>query len=173
MNNLNQSEPMRAPKRRLSLLPVLFLFLISSTVSIAADTVRYSYDVLDRLTDVEYVGKGAIHFLYDKAGSIVNLTILVTGSTIVDTDEDGIADEWEMYYFKTLTAASAISDGDHDGYADIWEYINWNQGLVDGSNTTFDPLVLNAPGSQGYSPHVTSGEFWIKVMPAILGNSEK
>lgn len=160
---------MMAPlQRTLSFIMILFWFLSSSAVCTGAETVKYNYDVLDRLTDVEYVGKGAVHFLYDKAGSIVNLTILVTGSTIVDTDEDGIADEWEIYYFHTLTAASAISDGDHDGYTDIWEYINWNQGLLDSSNKTFDPLILNSPDSQGYSPDETSAKFWVMMLPAIL-----
>lgn len=160
---------MRALQRKLIFIITLFLFLISSIVCTAAETVKYSYDVLDRLTDVEYVGKGAVHFHYDKAGSIVNLTILVTGGgTIVDTDQDGIADDWEIYYFHTLTAASAISDGDHDGYTDIWEYINWNQGLLDSGNKTFDPLILNSPDSQGYSPDETSAKFWVMMLPAIL-----
>lgn len=39
-----------------------------------------------------------------------------------DTDNDGIADGWEMYYFGNLTTANATSDGDGDGSFDLTEY---------------------------------------------------
>lgn len=152
---------------------LLFVLFFCSNLYAADETVKYSYDDLDRLTGVEYVGAGSIHFRYDKGGDITNLTILVANSTIVDTDQDGIADEWEIFYFGNLTSASATTDGEHDGYSDIWEYLNWKEGLLDNNGGTFDPLITNAPNGRGYSTALNSGKFWLMMMPAILRNAGK
>lgn len=40
-----------------------------------------------------------------------------------DTDEDGIADEWEINHFGNLDVADASSDSDNDGLTDIQEFL--------------------------------------------------
>ncbi len=40
-----------------------------------------------------------------------------------DTDIDGLADSWEMYYFNDLSQESS-SDPDNDGFVNIDEYVN-------------------------------------------------
>jgi hypothetical protein len=45
-----------------------------------------------------------------------------------DSDDDGIADEWEMHWFGNLTTADATSDYDLDGATDLQEFLAWNLG---------------------------------------------
>jgi len=40
----------------------------------------------------------------------------------VDSDADGMPDEWENYQFGNLTTASATSDTDGDGFTDVVEF---------------------------------------------------
>ncbi|NRB37589.1 MAG: hypothetical protein HRU20_03870 [Pseudomonadales bacterium] len=40
-----------------------------------------------------------------------------------DSDNDGIADEWENLYFNSLTSVDAVSDFDGDGLSDIDEFL--------------------------------------------------
>lgn len=48
---------------------------------------------------------------------------LTTASmSFVDSDGDGIADQWEMAHFGNLTAANASTDADNDGVGDASEY---------------------------------------------------
>lgn len=144
------------------------VFFLAETGS-AEETIIYNYDALDRLTGVEYVGKGSVNYRFDKAGDITNLTILVSNSAIVDTDHDGIADDWEMLYFGNLTLASAVTDSDHDRYSDLWEYLNWKEGIIDQNHQVFSPLLTNSLGSRGYK----AASIWIMIMPAILHNHSK
>lgn len=52
-----------------------------------------------------------------------------------DTDEDGIADEWEQRYFGTLDRVTATSDFDNDGLLDINEFIQaTNPSSLDSDN---------------------------------------
>ncbi len=150
-------------------LPVCIFGMINLTRA-AEETVTYAYDQLNRLVRVEYVGRGSIVYRYDNAGDITKLSILSTGSTVVDTDQDGIADDWEMAYFNNLTSASALTDTDGDKYSDLWEYLNGKNGILDSSGNPFDPLVSNRPGGSGYRVGLQSGQFWLLVLPAILGH---
>ena len=47
----------------------------------------------------------------------------VIGDLMVDTDEDGMPDAWEMQYFGSLSR-DGTGDGDHDGLCDRDEYQN-------------------------------------------------
>lgn len=149
---------------------MLLLFLVSSTVFAADETINYTYDALDRLIGVEYVGKGSVSYTYDKAGDITNLTILVVNSTFVDTDHDGIADDWEMTFWEDLTTASGTTDFDGDGYSDLWEYLNWKQFVFDTDGVVFSPILANSSGSPGYEG---STSFMLMVLPAILGGAQR
>jgi hypothetical protein len=43
--------------------------------------------------------------------------------TRVDTDGDGLPDDWEQQYFNSTTAASATADSDGDGYSNYAEFV--------------------------------------------------
>jgi hypothetical protein len=43
--------------------------------------------------------------------------------TVMDTDGDGISDNWEQFHFGNLTTANASSDTDGDGKTDREEYL--------------------------------------------------
>ncbi len=157
--------------KKTTLFSSVLLFLLMHSISWAADeTVNYTYDALNRLIGVEYVGKGSISYTYDKAGDITNLTILVVNSTFIDTDQDGIADEWEMTFWGDLTTASGTTDFDGDGYSDLWEYLNWKQTVFDTTGVVFSPILTNAPGSLGY---LGNGSFMLMILPAILGGAQR
>ena len=80
------------------------------------------------------------------------MTVIPATLTIgnVDTDNDGIADSWEMAQFGNLTTANATSDYDRDGYSDLQEFLNWQSGLTDPLGAAYDPKTANAPGGEGY-----------------------
>lgn len=80
----------------------------------------------------------------------INGCTLTVTPPFVDTDGDGIDDNWETTYFGNLTTADASSDFDNDGYTDYQEYLNRNE--TDPSDGSYDPKVQNAPGGTGYVP---------------------
>ena len=49
--------------------------------------------------------------------------MLDPGVPCVDSDKDGMADEWEISHFKHLGYVAA-DDHDGDGYTDIEEFFN-------------------------------------------------
>lgn len=58
--------------------------------------------------------------------SLSNAFAFVQTDTIAagaDTDNDGIADAWELLHFGNLTTANGASDTDHDGVSDLREYL--------------------------------------------------
>ena len=114
-----------------------------------ADTVSYQYDDLYRLTRVERSDGTVIAYQYDEAGN--RSRKVVTISAILDTDNDGIDDNWEIAHFGNLTTATATSDFDKDGYSDKQEYLNSKNGEDDPNGNPYDPKVVNEPGGTGYS----------------------
>ncbi|SHH77311.1 FG-GAP-like repeat-containing protein [Desulfofustis glycolicus] len=62
------------------------------------------------------------------------------GTSFVDTDGDGIDDNWEIEYFGNTNTATVATDTDGDGYSDLVEYENET-----------DPNVRNASGNDGYN----------------------
>jgi hypothetical protein len=52
---------------------------------------------------------------------------LTSGTPVLDSDNDGLADAWENYYFKDLNRGSGLlsnGDQDGDGFTDLEEYLN-------------------------------------------------
>ena len=91
--------------------------------------------------------------------------------SVIDSDNDGIHDQWEEFYFGSLTVASADSDYDQDGYLDVQEYLNWASGESDPFGQLYDPKIANAPGGTGYNQSQSeSNSFWLIMLPAILNN---
>jgi hypothetical protein len=91
--------------------------------------------------------------------------------SVIDSDNDGIHDQWEEFYFGSLAVASADSDYDNDGYLDVQEYLNWAAGENDPYGQLYDPKVANAPGGTGYSRSEENNSFWLIMLPAILNNA--
>ena len=76
----------------------------------------------------------------------------------IDTDGDGIDDNWEKANVPVGTSSvdalnvfSHSGDYDHDGYNDYQEYINSINGETDPDNGVYDPKEKNAPHGTGYS----------------------
>ena len=169
-------------KKKYSIIIKATLLLIGSILytsyvtSIYAATISatYQYDNLDRLEKAEFVGAGysaSFTYTYDDSGNLLNVWIESTGSTFIDTDKDGMDDDWERSYFNNLSTANAITDSDGDGYLDIWEYLNWKEGILDPDGFAFDPTVANAAGGRGYKVGINSS-FWTLMLPAILSGAE-
>ena len=89
----------------------------------------------------------------------------------VDSDDDGIDDNWEIYYFANLTTANQESDFDRDGYSDLQEYLNNLIGETDPNGGIYDPKVKNAPGGIGYDPSSMTNILFL-LIPAIFGGSQ-
>lgn len=84
---------------------------------------------------------------------------IVINSAFVDTDGDGIDDNWERAKVPAGTAPenalkvfSATGDYDRDGYTDLQEYKNSLVGDgKDPQGVAYDPKVKNVPGGIGYA----------------------
>lgn len=101
--------------------------------------------------------------------------LAIPSSVMVDTDNDGIADIWEMSNFRDLEACDDCTDYDNDGYTDLQEFLNQQSSLRDPAGHQYDPKTKNAPGGTGYNYGGTSGaKFWNLMLPAILsGNNAR
>jgi hypothetical protein len=66
-------------------------------------------------------------------GSILDASLIINGIPITDTDHDGLDDQWEMRFFKSL-AYGPTDDPDLDGYTNAREQIMGS-----------DPTTANVP----------------------------
>ncbi|MCI5226245.1 MAG: hypothetical protein D3918_06175 [Candidatus Electrothrix sp. AX2] len=76
--------------------------------------------------------------------------ITLTVYSELDSDSDGMSDEWEIAVFGDTQTAGASSDYDSDGYSDYQEYLNMLNNENDPSGNDYDPKRENAPGGTGY-----------------------
>lgn len=86
--------------------------------------------------------------------------------TFVDSDQDNIADDWEIAQFGNLTTANSTSDYDKDGYSDLQEYLNSTGNILDPDNQVFDPKTANTPHGVGYI-----GKNLTPVLMLLLNNN--
>jgi hypothetical protein len=122
------------------------------------------YDALGGESDLSSAYPG---YLPDIVNGVVNVQM-----PFIDTDNDGIYDQWEMDHFTNLTTADAVSDYDQDGYTDLQEYLNAFYPVeTDPNGDVYDPLVKNVPGGTGYNP-VNRRDFWLLMLPAILSGGK-
>lgn len=78
--------------------------------------------------------------------------ILDDSEEFEDSDDDGIADEWELAYFGDLTTASDTSSyDDGDDVDDFTEFSRWRQGTLDSQGTQYDPMAKNTVNDNGPS----------------------
>lgn len=57
------------------------------------------------------------------SGAVLGLALVLHGVDIADSDQDGLADAWELQHFTSLTAQSASGDPDGDGYPNSREQL--------------------------------------------------
>jgi len=70
----------------------------------------------------------------DWNNGIVSFPVMDSGVTYIDSDNDGMADEWEMNKFGDLNTAkyddTNKTDNDSDGYYDLEEFLNGSDPTV-------------------------------------------
>lgn len=86
--------------------------------ALATDTVNYSYDAAGRLVSARYNGGKNVAYTYDPTGNLTRRSI----TTFVDTDGDGMDDNWEIAHFGNLSR-DGTGDFDGDGMSDLAEYL--------------------------------------------------
>ena len=78
----------------------------------------------DRYISGNFLGASASPATNGNYGfSLVNLMPIEVAMPAVDSDGDGIPDEWERQHFGSLGVSHASSDWDGDGMLDVMEYV--------------------------------------------------
>ncbi|HYG22220.1 MAG TPA: RHS repeat domain-containing protein [Verrucomicrobiae bacterium] len=104
-------------KNRISIFAIFCGLLAVMTVA-AAEFATFTYDTAGRLIAINHgSGKGRT-YQYDVTGNLKRATDVVTA----DGDGDGMANAWELLYFKT-TARDGTGDFDEDGFSDLAEFL--------------------------------------------------
>ena len=153
------------------------------TVS-GADQTTYEYDPMGRLTQVVSVSAEAIFeagYLYDDAGNRTDRII----ARLVDTDSDGIPDDWEnqFVFLDPENPHDALLDYDRDGLSNVGEYLHSTDpsaadsdgdGHLDGAEVIAgtdptDPLTSPLPIISGVLPQKGSIRGQSEVL--ITGNN--
>ncbi len=132
---------------------------------------RYSSSNLKSITKLpdESIANNKISTTFP-GNSITLFVISFTG--IIDSDTDGIADNWELLHFDDLSTADSNSDYDKDGYSDRQEYINSTASENDPDGNPYNPKIKNAPEGTGYIP-VNKNNSLPYIFPLILtGNGD-
>jgi len=102
----------------------------------------YEYDANGRLLQCSYASQAMVRYTYDAVGNATSIASFQVAG-FVDSDDDGIDDNWELFYFPSLQIADDITDFDHDGYTDLEEYLLWKEGTLDNNGLAFTPLTFN------------------------------
>ena len=100
--------------RNLLLCAALFLLVTAVT----AGVVTYSYDSAGRLIAANYGAGKSATFQYDATGNLLRSA----DTLIVDSDNDGMDDAWELLHFMDLSRDGA-GDFDQDGMSDLAEFL--------------------------------------------------
>ena len=137
--------------------PIACLILLSVflhlAVSAQAQSIAYTYDRQGRLTGVSYPGGKRITYDYDQNGNLIRRNAVA----FVDSDNDGMDDNWEIQAFGTL-ARDGKGDFDGDGASDLEEYL---AGTDPKNSASY--LKVNPPG-----PGSAAGSVNL-VWPSVLG----
>ena len=72
-----------------------------------------------------------------------NSGTIVAADIQLDTDGDGIEDDWEWIHFQSLETAGATTDFDQDGQTDLAEYLAGTLPLDAGSKLAFTEIAPN------------------------------
>ncbi len=103
---------MKSPK-------ILFVLtaVLATIAALHAEFITYTFDSAGRLTSANYGSGKTTTFQYDGTGNLTRTANNIT----VDSDNDGMADSWELTYFGSL-ARDGSGDFDGDGLNDVSEY---------------------------------------------------
>jgi len=152
-------------------------------MSLNAQAMIYKYDKINRLTDVTYDNGNTIKYEYDPAG---NLLSVLTTSTTVDTDSDGILDSIDNCI--SISNANQLNtdsdsqgnacdlDDDNDGLPDIWEIqyglnsLNYSDALLDSDN---DGLTNLQEYTAQSNPKINEAAVAIQHVLQLLNNRKK
>jgi YD repeat-containing protein len=96
------------------LLTLLALAIVCFAV---AESVTFNYDTAGRLTGVSRNATNLTTFTYDVSGNLTHSSVRL----VTDTDNDGLADSFELAYFGNLSR-NGLGDFDGDGFSDLAEY---------------------------------------------------
>ncbi|TAG09428.1 MAG: hypothetical protein EAZ42_06800 [Verrucomicrobia bacterium] len=69
----------------------------------------------------------------------------------IDSDMDGIGDQWELAYAGNLTTFSAANDQDKDGRTDLQEYLAFTSPIVVDREFNLEFLSFTHSSGQGQS----------------------
>lgn len=125
------------------LYPVILVLLIISIIY--AETMRYSYDDMDRLAQADYGMGQVVEYSYDPMG---NRTTYKSRYTAIDIDGDGLYNYDEIYI---CGADPHRRDSDGDGLADGAELVYWGEKWkVDYDNDGSNNLIDRDADNDGY-----------------------
>ncbi|WPD24371.1 MAG: hypothetical protein SD837_07360 [Candidatus Electrothrix scaldis] len=145
------------------------LFELSFTVAENVPDGIYPVSIVPVSMNVESCGYSAggesLPLLTNEEGTSIPVSLtagnILVQSAVVDSDQDGIDDAWEIAVFGNLITADASTDYDHDGYTDLQEYLNQLAGETDPAGNPFNPKEENAPGGTGYKKIVITPVLWL------------
>lgn len=97
---------------------LLTALLVAVATTAAAGEITYAYDSVNRLISATHGTTGSVAtFYFDAAHN------LKREGRILDSDEDGLPDAWEIEMFGSITASDGTGDYDSDGLTDMEEYL--------------------------------------------------
>lgn len=140
---------------------VITLILTSFTVSFA-ETVYYMYDDLNRLVYVLYYDEGSgTDYIYDEVGNREQKA----DSLLKDSDNDGMPDNFEIYYgLNPYISADASYDNDSDGLTNLQEYQLGTNPL--NPDTDSDGRIDSVDTCPTYSPVRIAGAYYATLQDA-------
>jgi autotransporter-associated beta strand protein len=105
-----------------------------------------------RVTAHAITGTGAI---IDSTAQVGGYPVLATAPAPVDSDNDGLPDEWELALGLPTGSADNNGDRDGDGYTNLEEYLEWLSNAH--TSTGFNmPVDLDLVSANGGRPDVTA-----------------
>ncbi|MBU1057522.1 MAG: RHS repeat protein [Proteobacteria bacterium] len=132
----------RSVMDKLTLSSMLLLPLLLFYPPAEAGEAYYEYDANGRLLQCNYASQAMVRYTYDAVGNATSIASYQVAG-FIDSDDDGIDDNWELFYFPSLQIADDITDFDQDGYPDLEEYLLWKEGTLDDNGLAFTPLTYN------------------------------
>lgn len=103
-----------------------------------ADNATFTYDDAGRLTGTTRNGTNITAYQYDVSGNLTGSLSYV----VMDSDQDGMGDSFEMLYFETLSR-DGLGDFDLDGLNDLGEYLAGTDPTDNASFLRMDRVLAN------------------------------
>lgn len=102
--------------------PILILALWSWSVPSQAGKLSFQFDAAGRLTTATFAGGQSIQYAYAPSGNLTQRQITTGGGGNPDSDNDGMDDAWEQFYFGNLSR-NGTGDFDNDRFLDQSEFL--------------------------------------------------